>query len=522
MAEITIKQQQQAIPRQTMRMTQQQLAAVRILSLGAAELRAEILKQAEENPALEIATDPQFDCDALQFLPPPRSSIRLGRPTATGEELSDSLQNLIESRPDLQETLRDHLIHQLNMLTLPPAEYALCRALINNLDSAGHHILAPITLVKADAPPDFRLAFLEKCIRIVRQFEPSGICVRNAEESLEVQAANVGSAPRLARFILHGHLDFIAPPDTERIARKLSAWLSEQEGRTLGDAPADQIVITKRDIALHKINEAVRFIQSLTPYPAGSYGFSPITHYVHADVSVMRQSGIIEREDAERGIVYDDVFSYFHIALATDSLPEVRIAKNFADAAAQSEKTMRSMQSHIAAAKSFMNTLEFRAATLVRACSMLVSVQKDFFRKGPGHLAPLTQRQFAAMLGVHESTVSRMADSKFIRCEWGLFPIRSFFSSAIFINSQKRRSTDADADAADIFSSNPPSPMPTAVSSDTIKREIASLLKAQPPGSKPLSDQKIAAALAERGYKIARRTVAKYRAQLHIGSSYMR
>ena len=119
---------------------------------------------------------------------------------------------------------------------------------------------------------------------------------------------------------------------------------------------------------------------------------------------------------------------------------------------------------------------------------------------------PLRQKDVADAIEVHEATVSRMANSKYIQCEWGLFPIKFFFSNAV---QQK--------DGIQQISSAPES-----ISRQSVKFEISSIIKSQPPQAKRLSDQKIVELLEAKGIKIARRTVAKYRAQLNIESSYSR
>ena len=123
-------------------------------------------------------------------------------------------------------------------------------------------------------------------------------------------------------------------------------------------------------------------------------------------------------------------------------------------------------------------------------------------------MIPLTQRQFAEEAGIHESTVSRIADSKFIHCDWGTFPIKYFFSNAIkkAVTVEAVRNNDTA----------------TEVSSDSVRLEIEKILRESETSGKKLSDQKIADLLSSKGYKIARRTVSKYRSQLNIASSYVR
>ena len=117
------------------------------------------------------------------------------------------------------------------------------------------------------------------------------------------------------------------------------------------------------------------------------------------------------------------------------------------------------------------------------------------------------------MINVHESTVSRMAESKFLRCEWGTFPVKYFFSKALVSTKPKTNKKNEKKEIETVAEN---------ISTDNVKIEIEKILKAQKPGEKKLSDQKIADILAGKGIKIARRTVSKYRAQLNIASSYER
>ena len=169
------------------------------------------------------------------------------------------------------------------------------------------------------------------------------------------------------------------------------------------------------------------------------------------------------------------------------ALPKVRVSAEFDS----SKKNSAFAKAAIRQAKSFLESLDFRESAIAQAAGAIVQRQIEFFRKGPGNLLPLRQKDLAAMIGVHESTVSRMASSKYLQCQWGIFPVKYFFTSAV-----------------------------GDISKESVLRQIHEILDKSP--QKKLSDQKICDALAERGIKIARRTVAKYRAQMNIRPSYSR
>ena len=156
----------------------------------------------------------------------------------------------------------------------------------------------------------------------------------------------------------------------------------------------------------------------------------------------------------------------------------------------------------VRSANDFMESLAFRKKTLLLACQQIVRLQKDFFEKGPRYLKPLRQKDVAAIINVHEATISRMANEKYLRCSQGLFKLSFFFTNAVGQNLPETEEVPA--------------------SKQGVMAELEKILEEQKDDKKALSDQKIADILLERGIKIARRTVAKYRSQLNIDSSYSR
>ena len=144
-------------------------------------------------------------------------------------------------------------------------------------------------------------------------------------------------------------------------------------------------------------------------------------------------------------------------------------------------------------------TLELRKSTLERAAIQILKHQADFFVSGPGHIRPFLQSELADILQVHESTVSRLANGKFLECQWGFFELKYFFSHA---------------------SSNATSGQ--TASKEAVLHKIEEILRDHQNDPKPLSDSKLCQILSDQGIQIARRTVAKYRSQLNIASSYGR
>lgn len=488
-------------------MGQRQIQSLNLLAMGAEDLREEVYAQAEKNPALEIEDD-DFESGVKDVrLKSSLASdyLRIGNASAAGEEKSRVFQEVLESRPDERHTLFEHLMEQLSVLRISDEENALCKKLIGNLDEHGFFILAPAALLNPSLGEDARL--LEKCLSIVRNFEPSGICVANARESLLLQARQKGGANEVALFLLDGHLEFLDPPQAQKVLKKINDFAKAQESLFGGE---DFSFV--KNFSLPETQDAIDFIKNLDPFPARNFS-SSAANYISPDIFVEKIPASDEEADFEKREIPAEKDFSFKIKISDKLIPHVKISSEFISAQNDSEFAKEAVK----AANVFLESLEFRATTLANAAMSIVRHQLDFFKRGPGHLAPLRQQDVAEEIGVHESTVSRMALSKFIQCEWGIFSVKYFFTNAI--------SFQAKANFQEIQPSqnekNPPNSLNDFVSKESVKFEIQKILQER-SGEKSLSDQKIAEILSERGIKIARRTVAKYRAQLDIKSSYFR
>lgn len=452
---------------QTMKLSQKQIMAMNLIAMGNLELREEVFKKVEENPALELVEDSAFAYKT-------ENKIRTSAVSAATGITADKKQELLENTADNRETLQEHLLHQLNMTNLPEEEFKLCKKIIENLDEKGFHILAPVTLIDKEKAESEEL--LNRCLGIVQNFDPEGICCTNITESLELQGKLKKDAPKIALFLLHGHLDMLKPPAADKVLKKLSSFLEESEKLSFSKQESE---ITKSDLSIEEIEKSIKFIQQLDPFPARNFKSSP-EHFIQPDAYVTQD----ENENLK-------------ILLSSQTIPEVKISEDIKQNPAFAAQKIQE-------AEAFLDTLEFRKKVLLNSFKKLTELQKDFFLQGPGHLKPLTQRKFAEITDVHESTVSRMAESKFIRCSWGTFPVKYFFTNSIHSNQ-----TESQV------------PENQDLSADSVKNEIENILKNNTTGKK-LSDQKIADMLEEKGIKIARRTVAKYRSSLNIASSYER
>ncbi|MBQ9495904.1 MAG: RNA polymerase factor sigma-54 [Treponema sp.] len=487
MPEFSYGQVQQAAQVQRQILSQKQIQSLALLAMSNQDLHAEIRKVVAENPVLEVVNE-SVRTATTSRVSQPYDGTRTSYATAAGNEASQKFQEAYENAADTRETLQEHLLFQLNMMKLLPDEKALGEALIRNLDEKGWHTLAPVSLLDKSRPLQ-NLAMLNKMMDAIRRMDPEGTCCNNMEESLYVQARIAGDAPPLALFILDGHIDVLystdSAPDIERIRKKINNLLEAQK-KLVFPKQTEQTAAQTFDasgIAADDVKTAIAFIARLNPHPAQGYS-KTTTQYVKADIILERIENEMPQKAEENEILmpYSES-AYYRIALAPGTLPDIRIIADI-----ESEK-YKGLKKNITAARQFLDMLAYRKSFILQSCEIIVKTQFNFFSSdGHEYLEPLTQNALAKMLGVNESTVSRMVNEKFLQTPWGqLFPLKYFFT-----NSQ-----------------------------DKIKHAMQKIINTY-TDAKPLSDSKLAEMLEAQGIRVARRTVAKYRAQLAIGSSYER
>lgn len=469
--------------RQIQKLSQLQITALKYLTMGNEDLRAEIYREAGENPAIEIVADSWNSKKGMEsFGQKEEYSSRYNNYAA-----SDAYQQILENHEDYGETLQMHLLHQLNSMKISDEENDLCTRLIYNLDKNGFYgsMLSPESFLPKKNPAAEK-KLLERCLKIVQALDPVGTCCRTPEESLLVQGRLAENPDPLALFILDGHLDFVNPPEPARISHKLNDFRNAWHKKAFaGESVLDTLPLDEASA-----ESALKFILSLNPHPAQGYVIEAGADTSQPDVvlTVTKENGYAEN-DYEHGIVSGNKEFHFQIRYASGALPEIRISPEF-----QMDKE------NVEKAQLLIKSLEFRASTIVSQGCAIVNAQKNFFIRGPGHLGVLTRRQIADELKIHESTVSRMTSKsgrKFIQTEWGFFPTWYFFTSGVNSRDGSRK-----------------------ISSDRIKSKMQEILSL--PGNEAISDRELCELLNQKGAKIARRTVAKYRAQLGLQNSYRR
>lgn len=469
------RQSQKQSQKQIQRMSQRQIQAVNFLAMDSKELSEEIYKFANDNPALEIVTDKKVSSENIQK--------------------SNDFQKVLEAQENYEESLQQHLLDQLKLEKISEEEFSVSQSLIYNLDKNGFYgtMLAPETFLDKTKPNQNR-EFLNRCIERIQRMDPIGTCCKSAEESLYVQAKIWGDATPLTLFILNGHLEMLDPPQPDKIYHNLLNFQKKWHSQKF----ASEIILDKISFDEEDVEESLQYILNLNPHPAGNYisdssGFE--ANRPDIVLKVEKMEGSLTADDFSKGKVAGNNGVYFQIKYSSGDLPEIRLSSDFVYDKNATER-----------AKVFIANLQYRESSIVLQGCAIVKFQKDFFEKGPDYLNPLSRRQIAELLGIHESTVSRMSskkNSRYIQTEWGLFPVSYFFSSGISNQEGEKK-----------------------ISSTLIKAEIQKILEAaddgSPDGKTNLSDAKLTEILNQKGIKIARRTVSKYRNQCGIKNSYIR
>jgi RNA polymerase sigma-54 factor len=454
---------------QKLKMTPQLYQAVRLMALPLQDLKTTIEEELEKNPALQVEEDRStVSLDAL----PAREhadgegdwfdhSSDTGYSRADAEAASDARRQFIEGALSQPESLQDHLLSQLALQPISEDWLRIGELLIRNLDENGFHQEPPEILVSE--PAEKRL--LPKVLALVQGFDPVGTCVKDVRESLLVQIRNHPSPhPRAAELVEH--------------------WLEALEKQRYRDIEKGMRISEAR------LKEIAAFIRTLDPLPGRSFS-RDVIRYVLPDVQVTLHEG------------------EFVIILNDEMIPVLGINPLFEDMSrkrgeAKDTKTRQFVARNLQDARWFIRTIGQRNQTLLKVCRAMVEFQREFFLKGPKYLKPLTLKDIAGEIGVHEATVSRITSSKYMQTEWGIFSLKHFFSNSVAgtVGTGPRFSKEGVKE---------------------IIREIIGQESAR-AGARTggLSDQKIVEILAAKGVSLARRTVAKYRGELAIESSYQR
>ena len=487
-----------------LKMNPQMYQSLKLMELPLVDLREKIEEELERNPALEVLED-KSTVSLNEAGSQPReeeeyfeaSSDSGFRASAGGGADADAHHRFIEGALSRPETLQQHLLWQLQLEPVDNELRSIAAILIQNLNDDGFHKEPPETLFQKSADtlqaehsmsavlsvpafpviPPPRLA---EAMDLVRTLHPAGCCTADYRESLRVQAAfadvssvadSGGGFPSVADSL--NYLELFERGKFKEAAKKMKC--GEEQARA-----------------------CFEIIKKLSPFPGRSFAAAEV-RFVIPDIRVVRGSRAGCHAD---GLAGPD----FVIIINNEMIPVLGIHSFFNKLApgkkggekdGPDQRAGEFARENIKEARVFINSIAMRNHTLKTVAQAILEFQRPFFESGPQHLLPLTLGDIAEQLGVHETTVSRTAHGKYMQTEWGIFELRHFFTNSI----------SGSGSGGSRFSK------------EGVKAIIQEIVGAE---SGNLSDRDIAEVLASRGIPLARRTVAKYRKELDLGSSYTR
>ncbi len=363
----------------------------------------------------------------------------------------------IENTLSTAASLADHLMWQLSLQTEDEKLREIGGAIIGNLDDDGY-LVASVEEIAAMG--DWPVADVERALQHVQTFDPIGVAARDLQECLWLQIRHLGLEGTPTEKIVTEHLRLLQNHQVPEIARRL--------GMTIDD-----------------LKEHIEIIRNLDPKPGSRYNPQQ-SQYVIPDVYVVK------------------VEDQYVAVLNEDGLPQLRISPTYrrlldknAPGSEENNETRNYVKDKFRSALWLIKSVDQRQKTIQKVANSIINFQREFLDHGIEYLRPLVLRDVANDIGMHESTVSRVVNNKYMHTPQGVFELKFFFHSGI-------SSSYGDS-----------------VSSVTIKQRIRKIIENEDP-RKPLSDSKIVSILQKEGLMLARRTIAKYREELKIPTSNQR
>jgi len=464
------------------KLSPQQIQMIKLLEIPSMQLEQRIKKEIEENPALEEGADADMD-DQYEEKPANDDqdfsideyvntddipSYKLNAKNYTGGELKPDIPFSVGS------TFQDFLESQLGMRDLSEHTAQLASYLIGNLDDDGY-LRRKLEAIVDDL--DFTLNIktteeeLLETLRIIQDLDPIGVGARDLQECLVLQiAAKDMNNPAVA------------------VAYKILRYHFEEFTKKHFDKIITRLCITENDL-----KNAIDEILKLNPKPGGSYSdpHSKVAEHIIPDF-------ILENRDGE-----------LQLSLNSRNVPELRVSRTYNDmlrsyseskgnSSKQQKEAVTFVKQKLDSAKWFIDAIRQRQNTLMVTMEAIIEFQEAYFQEGDEtSLRPMILKDIADKTNLDISTISRVANSKYIQTHFGIYPLKYFFSEGLQTDSGEEVST----------------------------REIKKILEQCIEGEskrKPVTDDELAEILQKKGYQIARRTVAKYREQLNIPVARLR
>lgn len=419
-------------------MTPGMLQSLNILRFTTGELNELIKKELMDNPALEQYADEYMN-----------KSMSVTQKDVNLEE--DNYEKYVSQG----ETLQDYLRLQLTVAVKSKRDREVGEFIIESLDDNGYMTFSVKEIAEKMSVD---LENVQEILEIVQTFDPPGVAAVDVRDCLLRQLRTEGDTESLAKKILLNHIEDVAGNRLSAIAEKLDAQLEE-------------------------VQQAVDLIKSLNPHPGSTYESGRTVEYIVPDIFVTEdENGLLIVEDNRKSTPTLMVSSYY---------------KRIYQEAEDKDEIKEYLHQKLESAAALIRSIEQRRNTILKISEQIVDFQQEFFKKGEKYLKPMKLNDVAEALDIHQSTVSRTVNGKYLQCSRGIFELKYFFTSKIC------------------------GQMSGDVSSGSIKAYIKEIIAGE-NSNKPYSDEKILDILKEKGFKLSRRTVAKYRDEMGIPSSSKR
>jgi RNA polymerase sigma-54 factor len=451
--------------------------AIKLLPMSTLELADLLNQEMVENPLLEEVPTEELQPAEQQQPEKAEAQPATEKPDTWddadydyffGDYLDDGYRSRTPSEvkelPPIENTLSsaaslsDHLLWQLSLQTDDERVKQIGSAIIGNLDDDGY-LVASVEEIAAMG--DWPVADVEKALQHVQTFDPIGVAARDLQECLWLQIRHLGLEGTPSEKIVTEHLRLLQNHQVPEIARKLGMPIEE-------------------------LKQHIEIIRNLDPKPGSRYNPSQ-SQYVIPDVYVVK------------------VEDQYVAMLNEEGLPQLRISpvyRRLLDKSGQAGgeeagETRAYVKDKFRSALWLIKSVDQRQKTIHKVATSIINFQREFLDHGIEYLRPLVLRDVANDIGMHESTVSRVVNNKYMHTPQGVFEMKYFFHSGISSSYGE------------------------SVSSVTIKQRIRKIIENEDP-RKPLSDSKIVSILQKEGLMLARRTIAKYREELKIPTSNQR
>jgi RNA polymerase sigma-54 factor len=467
------------------KLSPQQIQLVKLLEIPSIEMNERIMREVDENPALELGenieakSEDEFDYDDNQA--ENNDDFSLDDYEADDDIPDYKLQTYSDSSDNSRErvvsgsasSLNDVLMEQLRMLELDETSEKISEFIIGNIDEDGY-LRSDATSISDDLAIilgiDWPISAVQELIDNIKQFDPPGVAAQNLQETLilQLERKNENKIINDAIFLLKNFFEEFSKKHYEVLVKKL-------------------------DCTMDYLKKIIAEILKLNPKPGGAF-----ESQLEQSMKQITPDFILENNDG-----------FLSLSLSNGNIPELHVSRKYVEMVSdfksnssnqtrEAKEALQFAKEKVDSAKWFIDSVKQRQDTLLRTMRAIVEYQKEYFIDGDEKkLKPMILKDISKMTGFDISTISRVSNSKYIQTEFGVFPLKYFFTEGMLTDTGEE------------------------VSALEIKTILQSSVDNEDK-SNPLTDESLSEILSGKGYVIARRTIAKYREQLGIPVARLR